>query len=313
MALFEGKTPAERNKTIAALVFGLIAVVVLGRMFFGSSGTTTTPTNNNRRQTARNANAAPGAAGNAGPEDRIDTAPQPVTYERVVYDGGEAGRNIFAFFARPQPSTTGAVPVVTETPTPTPTPPPPLLLAALTPQGVYAQTGEFSLKISGDKFTPAVRVYVESQEVPTQFNGPQQLTATVPPFLITAPGNRQIAVRTPDNVLYSNQATLNVMQPPVPTYTYIGYISRPRNNETAVLKDQKNDLLSVQKNDIVGGRFQIIGITARAVELQDKDLKIKHTLPYIIGGAPSGPIPRGAIQPPPPPASDEGGSGDEEP
>lgn len=308
MALLEGKTPAERNKTIAALVFGLIAAVVLGRMFFGSSGSST-PTNVNRRQTARNANTAPGAA--AGQEDKIDTAPQPVAYERVVYDGGAAGRNIFAFFARPQPAATGVVPVVAETPAPTPTPPPPLALSSLAPQGVYAQTGEFSLKVSGDKFTPAVRVYVDSQEVPTQFGGPQQLTATVPPFLITAPGNRVVTVRTPDNVLYSNQATLNVMQPPVPSYTYIGYISRPRNNETAVLKDQKNDLLSVQNNDIVGGRFRVTGITARSVELQDKDLKIKHTLPYIVGGAPSGPIPRGAVPPPQPATNDEGG--DEEP
>ncbi|HEX7176453.1 MAG TPA: hypothetical protein VF240_14405 [Pyrinomonadaceae bacterium] len=306
MALFEGKTPAERNKTIAALAFGLIALILLGRMFFGSSGSgTTTTTNANRRQAARNASTAPGAAQQ---DDRIDTAPRPVVYERVVYDGGDAGRNIFAFFARPQ-STSVALPAISPTPPPTPTPPPPLLLASLAPPNVYAQTGEFALKLSGDKFTAAVRVYVDNQEVPTRYDGAQQLTATVPSSLITAPGNRQITVRTPDGVLYSNQASLNVMQPPVPTYTYIGFISRPRTSETAVLKDQKNDLLSVQKNDVVGGRFQVMGITARSVELQDKDLKIKHTLPYI-AGVPGGPIPRGAVPPPPPPSDD---GGDEEP
>jgi hypothetical protein len=180
-----------------------------------------------------------------------------------------------------------------------------VLLASLSPPNVYAQTGEFALKLSGDKFTPAVRVYVDGQEVPTQFGGMQQLTATVPSSLITAPGNRQIAVRTPDGALYSNQATLNVMQPPVPSYTYIGFISRPRSSETAVLKDPKNELLSVQKNDVVGGRFQVMGITARSVELQDKDLKIKHTLPYVAGAA-GGPVPRGgAIPPPPPPDGDD--------
>jgi hypothetical protein len=201
------------------------------------------------------------------------------------------------------------VPAISPTPPPTPTPPPPILLAALAPPNVYAQTGAFALKVSGDKFTASVRVYVDNQEVPTRYDGAQQLTATVPASFISAPGNRQIAVRTPDGALYSNQASLNVMQPPVPTYTYIGFISRPRSNETAVLKDQKNDLLSVQKNDVVGGRFQVMGITARSVELQDKDLKIKHTLPYVAGGA-SGPIPRGAVPPPPPPADD---GGDDEP
>jgi len=305
MALFEGKTPAERNKTIAALAFGLVALVLLGRMFFGSSGSgTPPPTNANRRPAARNANAAPGAAQQ---DDRIDTAPRPVVYERVVYDGGEAGRNIFAFFARLQPSV--ALPAVSPTPPPTPTPTPPLALASLTPSNVYAQTGDFSLKLSGDKFTPAVRVYVDNQEVPTQFGGPQELTATVPSALITAPGTRQLTVHTPDGVLYSNQATLNVMQPPVPTYTYIGFISRPRSSETAVLKDQKNELLSVQRNDIVGGRFQVTVITARSVELQDKDLKIKHTLPYV-AGAPGGPVPRGGAIPPPQPPADDG---DDEP
>ena len=306
MALFEGKTPAERNKTIAALAFGLIALVLLGRMFFGSSGSgTTPPTNANRRQVARNPNAPPGAAQQ---DERIDTGYKPVVYERVVYDGGEAGRNIFAFFARPQ-SSAAAVPAISPTPPPTPTPTPPVLLASLTPPNVYAQTGEFALKLSGDKFTPAVRVYVDNQEVPTQFGGAQQLTATVPALLITAPGNRQITVRTPDGALYSNQASLNVMQPPAPTYTYIGFISRPRSSKTAVLKDQKNDLLSVQKNDIVGGRFQVMGITARSVELQDKDLKIKHTLPYV-AVVPGGPVPRGAVPPPPPQPTDDG---DDEP
>lgn len=308
MALFEGKTPAERNKIIAAAVFGLVALFLVGRMFFGSSGTTT-GTNANRRQAAQRP-AAPGAAAAQSADEQIKLPPREVVFNPISYSGGDAGRNIFTFAERPAAAPTGPKPV--ETPPPTPTPTPPLNLAALSPQSVYAQTGEFKLQVSGDKFTPEVRVHVDGQEVTTQFAGPQQLAATVPAALITAPGVRQIAVRTPDGQLYSNAATLNVMQPPVPAYTFIGYISPQRGaGEKALLKDQKNELLSVQVNDIVGGRFRVTGISARTVDFVDKDLKIKHSLPYLIAGQPGGSVPRGPIQPAPP--SDEDVSGDEEP
>lgn len=306
MAPFEGKTPAERNKMIAAVVFGCGALFLLARLFFGGSSTTTTKTNANGRQTARTTS---GQASAARPEEQIDTPPEVVVIQKAVYTGGEPGRNIFAFYIPPPKPV--AVPSDASAPPPTPTPPPPLMLASLSPQSVYAQTGDFNAQVSGDKFTPAVRVYVDGQEVPTQFVSPQQLTANVPAFLTTAPGARTVLVRTPDNLLYSNTATVNVMQPPVPIYTYIGYIGRKR-NETAVLKDpQKPDLLSVQVNDLVGGRFRVTSISARAIELTDKDLKIKHTIAYTDArqaGA-SGPVPRGAIQPPPKAEGEE----DEEP
>lgn len=312
MPLFEGKTPAERNKTIAALVFGLLAVLLLGRMFFGSTGTTTT-TNNNRRTTAQQRPAAPGPAAPGGVrEEQIQTPPQPVVVEKVSYGGGEPGRNIFAFSARPVGASAGPKPAETVAPPPTPTPTPPLLLSGLTPQSVYAQTGEFKLQVTGDKFTPESRVYVDGQDVPTQFSGPQQLSASVPAASIGVPGNRIIVVRTPDGQLYSNQASLNVMQPPVPAYTFIGYISPQRGaGEKALLKDQKNDLLSVQVNDLVGGRYRVTNISARTVDLVDKDLKIKHSIPYLAAGQPGGRGPQpGTIQPAPPADEDVG---DEEP
>lgn len=314
MALFEGKTPAERNKAIAAAVLGVLALLFLGRMLFGSSGTKTAQTNVNRRQTATR-NTGAGAAGAAQAEERIEVAPQPVSYERTSYDGGDPGRNIFAYYVRPvgQPKP----PAEVAAPVPTPTPPPPLLLSALAPQSVYAQTGEFDLQVVGDKFTPATRVYVEGQEVPTEFRGPQTLAAKVPAQLIQSPGVRQIEARTPDNQLYSNAAPLNIMPAPTPNFTFIGYIGRQRyNNEAALLKDQRGELLNVQINDTVGGRFRVTSISARAVEVVDKDLKIKHTLPYVEGRSvgSSGPGMRPQPMPPqPPPPSEEEESGDDEP
>jgi hypothetical protein len=310
MALFEGKTPSERNKMIAAIALPLIALIFVVRMlFFGSPGPSPQQTaNTNRRPTpSRTRTGAPATPVES--EADIMGAMREIVWEPAVYGGPGAGRNIFAYYVPPAPKTPNtAVPTPPEA---TPTPPPPLVLASLAPQSVYAKTGNFKLQISGDKFTPSTRVYLEGQEQPTEFKSPQQLVATVPSTAIAFPGARTILVRTPDNQLYSNTSTLNVMQPPAPTYTYVGMLKRTR-SETAVLKDGKGELHSVRAGDLVEGRFRVMTITERNVEVVDKDLNIKHALPFVevraagvTGRAP------GSIQPPPPPKTDE--DGDEEP
>ena len=319
MALFEGKTPAERNKMIAAIAFGAVALVLLLRMFFGSDDAPRrTPNSNNRN--ARPV-AAPGATANGGngstPADAADPAlqvPRELNYERISYNVPDAGRNIFAFWVAP----VKAIPVPTETvpPTPTPVPPPPLTLSGISPASVFARTGDFTLQLSGDKFTPLSRVYIDGQELPTKFASAQQLSTTVPASLISAPGTRTIVVRTPDNQLYSNQTTLDVAAAPTPQYTFIGILGSPRYSDKAILKapgnDPRSELITVQRGDLVGGRFKVTSISTRAVELTDTQLQIKHTLPYVenraAGAAPSGPSPRYT---PPKPADD--GDDDDEP
>ncbi len=302
MALFEGKTPAERNKTIAAIVLGVFALIFLGRMLFGSSGTTQVahPTPTPKRQATQSASNGGG--------DAID--PNVVTtkirYDGTPVSGSEAGRNIFAFYVPPeiQKPLTGLTP----TPPPaTPIPTPPLVMAALSPASVYARTNDFALQVAGDKFTPATRVYLDGQEAPTEYKSPQQLIATVPAAIIAAAGPRKVVARTPDNTLFSNEATLNVMQPPIPTYTYVGYIAR-RRTEAAVLKNQKGDLVTVQANDIIEGRFRVIAVSEHSVDLVDKELSIKHSLPYIdprTNPTVNGIRPGGSISPPPPTSDEE--------
>jgi hypothetical protein len=230
----------------------------------------------------------------------IDCCPEP-------FFGDAAGRNIFAFYVKPTP-TPGPAPTV---PTPTPAPPPPWMLAGLMPQSVFARTAGFTLQVSGDKFGPGARVYVGGQELPTQYKSTQQLSANVPASLISGPGARQVQVKTPDGAFYSNEATLNVMQPPAPTYTFVGFLKRKRPSaNTAVLKDARGELYSVRQGDLVEGRFRVADISERGVEVVDKDLNIKHTMPFVdargVTGVP-GRAP-GSIQPPPP--AEEG---DEEP
>ena len=315
MGLFEGKTPAERNKTIAALVLPLVALVLLLRMFFGGDSPAQRRTTGN---TNRAGATAPNGTGQPAADGEDLAMPNPLPVVGITYNAPEAARNIFAFppvnAGRPAGPVT---PVVADAPTPTPTPPPPLTVNSVSPANVFARTGDFALEVSGDKFTPESRVFLDGQEVPTAFRGPQQLTAQVPAALVTAQGARTVAVRTPDGALYSNTATLNVMAPPTPQVTFIGLFGDKRYaRDRAVLKpNQSNDLITVQRGDLVSGRFKVTNISERAVEFEDTQLKIKHTVPFSearasnFTSAPS-PVIR---TPPPPPPRPAGGDDDDEP
>jgi hypothetical protein len=143
-----------------------------------------------------------------------------------------------------------------------------------------------------------MRIFVDGRELPTAYKGPQQVSATISASLITAPGARQIVVRTPDNRLYSNQLPINVAAPPTPNYTYIGIIS-PQNRvtDTALVQDRSNrNVSSVYRGDIIGGRFRVTSISEKELVLVDTSLKIKHILPMTEGdktaGALSRPTPR---------------------
>jgi hypothetical protein len=314
MALLEGKTPAERNKTIAAIAFGALALILLGRMFFGGEDPPRRPPTGGKSSKA--ATATGGATtndpnGNSQAEDPTLQVPREVVYTPVSYNVPDAGRNIFAFYVAPTPPPKPSV--IVEPPTPTPVPPPPLALNNISPSSVTARTGDFTLQLSGDKFTPLARVYVDGQELPTQFASAQQLSTTVPAALINAPGARQIVVRTPDNSLYSNPASLNVSAPPAPQFTYVGILGGSRYNDKAILKNQSNELVTVQRGDLVAGRFKVTNISTRAVEFTDAQLQIKHTLPFVenrAGGGASNPgTPSPRYQPPKPP--DDDGDDDE--
>ncbi|HEX8423120.1 MAG TPA: hypothetical protein VF634_06900 [Pyrinomonadaceae bacterium] len=318
MAFLEGKTPAERNKMIAAIAFGALALILVGRMFFGGDDTPPRrPSNSNTRNTNAAATASGGAPtangvdGNSQAADPSLQIPREVVYTPVSYSVPDAGRNIFAFYVAPTPQPKASV--IAEVPTPTPVPPPPMMLSGVSPASVMARTGDFTLQLSGDKFTPLSRVYIDGQELPTKFGSAQQLSTTVPAALITAPGARQIVVRTPDNSLYSNETSLNVSAPPTPQFTYVGILGSPRyQNDKAILKNQSNELITVQRGDIIAGRFKVTSISTRAVEFTDSQLQIKHTLPYVENRAPGANKPGGApsrYQPPKPP--DDDGDDDE--
>jgi hypothetical protein len=284
MQLFDPNNPGERKKAIVATVLAIVAIAVLGYVFFGSSGTPKKP------QPAKTG-ATPQPVQARGPIEA--PSDDPGTYKPVVPPGSalafvEPNRNIFAYYEPPPPT-----PIPVQIPSPSPTPTPPLTLNSLMPAQVYARTADFTLQAMGDKFTPAVRITVDGRELPTRFINAQQVAATVPAALIATPGIRQVTVRSSDGQLYSLASTLNVAPPPIPNYTYIGIIGKPRANDVAVLQEKgSKELLNVQRGDVLGGRFRVTSISERELVLTDTNLKIKHTLPFTTETGPGNPFTR---------------------
>ena len=272
---------------IAAGVLGLIAIVVLGYVFFGGSSKPAT-------NTVATVKPSPTPRAGINPQPTPDESGgedlsiyQPINYPVSVPQAGEADRNIFAFYEPPPPT-----PKPVYIPTPSPTPTPPLVASGVSPSSVYARTpADFSLQLMGDKYTPAVRIVIDGREMPTRLVSAQQLFTTVPAAMIANPGVRQIMARSSDGKLYSNTVQLNVTPPPLPNFTYVGIIGKPHYNDTAVLQDKNSkDLINVQRGDLVGGRFRVVSISEREVKLIDTQLKITSTIGFSTDQNSTGPF-----------------------
>lgn len=301
MPAVELNKPGEKKKLIVAAVLGLVAIIFLWWTFIGfgrSSGSRATvrPPATASPSPAAQRGARPGnqSANDATANAVLDLSKmREVTFESSSYSAPEAKRNIFAYYV--PPVVVKPAPIV-EAPTP---PPPDMLLASVSPPNAYARTGDFKLEVTGDKFTPDSRIYVDGRELPTTFTSPQQLSTTVPASFIAAPGARQIMVRTADNRLSSNVATLSVAAPPLPNYTYVGIISPiTRVGDTALVQDKGNkSIVGVQRGDLLANRFRVTSIADKELVLMDATLKIQHKLTMVEGdkgvGSPlSRPTPR---------------------
>lgn len=284
MQLVDLSKPGEKKKIIMAAVLGLVAIIILwwALIGFGSS----TPT------TATRPSASPAPQQRTAQRDTPPRANQPaavpqeltslaafteVVYTPSSYNPPEARRNIFAYWVPPPK----AEPVASM-PTPTPEATPPVLLASVSPSNVYARTADFKLDVAGDKFTPAMRIYIDVRELPTTYRSPQQLSTTVPASMIANAGVRNVAVRTPDNQLFSNQLPINVAAAPTPdaNLTYIGIIStQNRVGDIALVQERSSrNVINATRGDVLGGRFRVTSISEKELVMVDTTLKIKHTL-----------------------------------
>jgi hypothetical protein len=268
----------ERKKLVVAAVLGFTAIVVLWWAFIGFGGNS--PTKPTQRPAAvlppspgsRTTASAPKPATATEVSADLLAQLEPISYQQPTINVPEPKRNIFAFYVAP-----AAAPA--QTPVPTPTPTPPLMLATVSPSNVYARTGDFTLDVTGDKFSPEVRIVIDNREMPTRYHSPQQVSAIVPAALISTPGQRQVVVRTPDGRLYSNPSGFSVTPPPTPNYSYIGIIGTKHYVDVALLQDRSNkELLNVHRGDVLSGRFRVTSISDKEVVLTDTTLKIKHSL-----------------------------------
>ncbi|MBX3297728.1 MAG: hypothetical protein KF762_18680 [Acidobacteria bacterium] len=290
----------ERNKMIAAIVLGVLALATLymafGPSFSGSRAqTTSTPTPTPRRSPS------PGSQQNNGPSpDAVifEYQSTPVVYTPGLFGAPDPGRNIFAFYEPPPPTPyVPPTPTPFVPPTPIPTPTPPLFVAFVTPQSVYAGSRTFRLEVNGDKFTPDSRIFLSQSPLPTTFISPQRLVGEVPANMIAGEGPRQIIVQTPDGKLYSNQLLLSVQAPPRPQFQYVGMIARRHaNNDTAVLREQGRPTeFTARLGDVVGGRFRVVSIASNEMVVEDTTLGFRHRVelfrppPPAAGSMPTGP------------------------
>jgi hypothetical protein len=288
-SIFEGKSPAERNKLIAAIVLGVLAISALGYMFYGMFFPA------KRTPTTASATPTPTPKTSEVANDSLVDPPDIYANTPVYYDPGDfasrdAGRNIFAFYEPPAYVAT-PIPIFEPKPqkaTPTPYVPPAatpiqytLSLGFMNTSSVFAGSKGFRLEVNGDKFTPETAIYFNGSMLPTTFISAQRLTAEISSNLIANAGQIQIDVHSPDGKLFSNPMTLMVNAAPRPQFTYIGMIARSRyNNDTAYLKETGKDIpTSARLNDTVGGRFKMASISNIEVVVEDRELGFKYRLP----------------------------------
>lgn len=292
MGLFEGKTSAERNKIIAAIVLGTLAVISLtytfGGVFFSSTKPVATVTGS--PSPLPNASAEP-----VGQTQRINRLPALTEIENLyasvpinfVGNGASSvplsGRNIFAFW---EPGDPTPVPISTPKPlpaaTPIPTPDYKIFLSFVTPPNVYAGSKEFRLEVNGDKFSDDSRIIFNGVPLQTTFISEQRLAATISETFINRPSTGTIMVDSPKMDFFSRQVSFLVQAPPKPEFEYIGMIARQHyNNDTAYFQEKgakSGNPFSARLDDVVKGRFRVISISEKAVEFVDTTLGFKHRL-----------------------------------
>jgi hypothetical protein len=269
------KSKEARNKLLLGVLLLVLVVVVYYQFFTESDGPVASP------------GVASGAARTTPsptPQRQTSGTPAPIisqpldlaSMQRVYPSSGGTGRNIFVYKPPPPPP-----PPTPPPPIPTPTPYP-IPVFSLNPGGVIARTADFTLTVFGEKMPQDAQGFVDGRAYPTTFVNATQVRINVPAEAIRAPGSLTVTVRSKsDSALSSNPAPLQVAAPPEPPYKYIGLITL-KNVPTAVLSSQSddNDVQNVKKGGVVGGKWKVINITPKRVEIEDISIKVSHIINY---------------------------------
>jgi len=176
----------------------------------------------------------------------------------------EPKRNIFVYYSPPP----AEIPLRKG-------PPPTISLTALSPDQVYARTGEFVLRVKGLKFPEDVKILINGQEQETQFVNPSELSTTVGKALIAAPGTLRVEVRNARGD-FSNELALSVMEPPAPSYKYVGRIG------DMVFLASGEDRYPVRIGNVVdekkAPRWRVVAASDGNVTIEDVLIGVNHRL-----------------------------------
>src|SRR5262249_52363414 len=102
MKLFDPKNPKEKKKMIAAAGIALVAILVLGYVFFG--GNSSKPPTNQIARTSPTPVRTPKDPGVQVPPPDDSSDYQRVVFNRSIPPVDDASRNIFAFYEPPPPT-----------------------------------------------------------------------------------------------------------------------------------------------------------------------------------------------------------------
>lgn len=206
---------------------------------------------------------APTARGSSSAEDGFRPLPLFALEEHARRASVEVGRNIFVYYVPPAP----VLPKEPEGPPPT------IRVTSLSPESVYARTGDFVLHVRGERFPEDARIVVNGRELPTERVGPTELRATVGRQWISAPGKLTILVRN-DRGEFSAPVTLAVVEPPAPEYKYVGRI------DDLVFLASGEDRYAVRVGHLVdqrrGNRWRVVAASDTHVTIQDVLLGVTH-------------------------------------
>lgn len=281
-----GQSAENRKKILLGILFFLFLVILYFQFFTGESGrpsstpgVTSTPTTSSGpaptpRPARGNAAAAPIVS---QPLDLLA-----MTSKFTGNSGGDAGgvRNIFVY---PTPTPPPPPPPPKQVPPP---PPPPVTLFSVSPSGVIARTGEFNVTVFGDKIPADGQITIDGRTYPTQIVGPTEAKTRLPAEIIQGGGNLNITIRSKsDPSQFSNQVSINVAEPPIPLYRYIGLIVT-RERKQAVLKemDGEENIVNMVENQEFGKgnkkKWKILSITPQRLVVEDLELRITHNVNF---------------------------------
>src|ERR1044072_4356471 len=88
--------------------------------------------------------------------------------------------------------------------------PAPFMILSISPSMMLEGADDFVLEITGENFSPHALIFIDEQEVPSEFISSEKLTAVIPKLIASSQCVKQVTVRSFDGEFRSNSISLEV-------------------------------------------------------------------------------------------------------